>query len=130
VTPALSHDGELYALCDDETVRVGRTDTGGKLKGIREPGVTALAFAPDGRLATAEWKRRDVRLFDPRTGRCLARSRLPDLAAKLVFAPDGSGIAASNYGSRVVTLWQPPAASGMWTRDRPRRLKSTDLDGR
>ena len=56
VVAAVSRDGKLVAIAEDEEVRVWSRATGKVTDvGAHRANVSALAFAPDGRLASGDW---------------------------------------------------------------------------
>ena len=63
--------------------------------------VTALAFAPDGTLATGAWSG-IVNLWNPKTGQAIGHPTLVAQApvASISFSPDGSTFATSSGGAR------------------------------
>jgi len=65
-----------------------------------------MAFAPDGRLLALARSTLEVQLFDPHTGRQVARlpSPFPQIISCLCFSPDGSRLAVATEAG-TVELW-------------------------
>jgi WD40 repeat protein/class 3 adenylate cyclase len=113
---ALSPDGATAAVSADAPpgrpahVLLVNTRTGGLVRAITVPNasasVSALAFAPDGTLATGTWSG-IVNLWDPRTGQELGHRLLAASApvASIAFSPDGKTFATSGGSSGGVRIW-------------------------
>jgi WD40 repeat protein len=109
---AFSPDGRTIAVgLDDGRVRIvdlssGRIDrTIGKAGG-ETTGVVALAFAPNGTLATGTWAG-VVQLWNPRTGADLARPTEVAAApvASIAFARDGRTLATTGGSDGLAKIW-------------------------
>jgi len=113
---ALSADGSIAAVAADSlpgspvrviivdarTGKVERTITVQNASGS----VTALAFAPDGTLATGSWSG-IVNLWNPKTGGSIGHSTLvaPAPVASISFSPDGKTFATSGGSSGGTKIW-------------------------
>jgi WD40 repeat protein/class 3 adenylate cyclase len=87
--------------------------------------VTALAFAPDGTLATGNWSG-IVNLWNPRTGQPIGHPTLvaPAPVASIAFSPDGTRFATSGGSSGGTRIWETatqqqlgadfPGGAGQW----------------
>jgi hypothetical protein len=86
-------------------------DEAGAVARLSAPGpVFALAFAPDGHaLAAASQERREVRLWDTRTGRPLHALAHAGTVSGLAWSPDGHALACAGSDGAVY-LWE--AATG------------------
>ena len=124
---AISSDGTLAAVAaDDGRVILIDTHTGRTVRTIRPAtGAIAVAFAPDGTLASGAWSG-IVSLWDPRTGTQIGHRALVDAApvASLAFAPDGRTLAIAGGSSGHTRLWMTstmqqlgsdlPGGAGQW----------------
>ena len=108
---ALSRDGSTAAVAPDDgralivdtrTGHVERTITPKNASGS----VTALAFAPDGTLATGTWSG-IVNLWNPKTGQGIGHPTLvaPAPVASISFSPDGQTFATSGGSSGGTRIW-------------------------
>ena len=112
---ALSADGKTAAVSADVPpdqpvpVRIVETSTGKVERTLSVPNastaVTALAFAPDGTLATGTYSG-IVTLWNPQTGQTIGHRTLvaPFPVASIAFSPDGTTFATT--GSAGVSLWE------------------------
>jgi WD40 repeat protein/class 3 adenylate cyclase len=133
---ALSPDGSTAAVSAQAPsggkvhVLVVDTRTGKLLRKITVPNasgsVTALAFAPDGTLATGTWSG-IVNLWNPKTGQPSGhRGTLvaPAPVASIAFSPDGKTFATSGGSSGGMSIWETatqqqlgsnfPGGDGFW----------------
>jgi FOG: WD40 repeat len=115
-TVALSPDGSTAAVGTEPVgagaarVLIVETATG-KVERILEPkaangGITALAFSPDGTLATGAWSG-IVDLWNPKTGQSIGHQTLvaPAPVAGIAFAPDGKTFATTGGSSGGARIW-------------------------
>jgi WD40 repeat protein len=112
---ALTADGKTAAVSVDGPpdkpvpVRIVDTSTGKVERTISVPNasgsVKALAFAPDGTLATGTWSG-IVNLWNPKTGQALGHRMLvaPFPVASIAFSPDGTRFATT--GGAGVSIWE------------------------
>jgi WD40 repeat protein len=111
---ALSADGKTAAVSVDAgldqsvSVRIVDTSTGKVERTLQVPdasgSVKALAFAPDGTLATGTWSG-IVTFWNPETGQTIGRRTLvaPYPVASIAFSPDGARF--STTGGAGVSIW-------------------------
>ncbi len=134
-TVALSPDGSTAAVGTEPVgagaahVLIVETATG-KVERILEPkaangGITALAFSPDGTLATGAWSG-IVDLWNPKTGQSIGHQTLvaPAPLAGIAFAPDGKTFATTGGSSGGARIWVTatqqqlgsdfPGGAGQW----------------
>jgi WD40 repeat protein len=134
-TVALSPDGSTAAVGTEPVgagaahVLIVETATG-KVERILEPkaangGITALAFSPDGTLATGAWSG-IVDLWNPKTGQSIGHQTLvaPAPVAGIAFAPDGKTFATTGGSSGGAKIWVTatqqqlgsdfPGGAGQW----------------
>jgi WD40 repeat protein len=73
--------------------------------------LTGVAFSPDGKtLATVAW--RDVRFYDPVTGRERGRARgMPFFGGSVAFSPDGKTLATVPESTGTIQLWDNPSGA-------------------
>jgi WD40 repeat protein/class 3 adenylate cyclase len=112
---ALTTDGKTAAVSVGEDpdrpvpVRIVDTSTGRIERTLRVPNasgsVTALAFAPDGTLATGNWSG-IVNLWNPKTGKHIGHRMLvaPFPVASIAFSPDGTAFATT--GGTGGSIWE------------------------
>jgi WD40 repeat protein len=132
---ALSADGSTVAVSADalpgHPVQVLIVDarTGTVERAITVPhasgSVTALAFAPDGTLATGNWSG-IVNLWNPKTGAGIGHPTLvaPAPVASISFSRDGKSFATSGASSGGTSIWETatqqqlgsdfPGGEGQW----------------
>ena len=113
---ALSPDGSTAAVSSDtapgQPVRVLVVDTrNGRIERRitvknASGSVTALAFTPDGTLASGTWSG-IVNLWNPKTGQSIGHPTLvePAPVASIAFAPDGRTFATSGGSSGGMRIW-------------------------
>jgi WD40 repeat protein len=87
--------------------------------------VEAVAFAPDGTLATGAWSG-IVDLWNPKTGQLIGHPTLvaPAPVSSIAFSPDGSTFATSGGSSGGTRIWETstlqqlgsdfPGGAGLW----------------
>ena len=129
---ALSADGATAAVgTDDASIVIVNAHTGQVERKIAVPNasgsVTALAFAPDGTLASGTWSG-IVNLWNPKTGASLRPPTLvaPAPVASISFAPDGKTFATAGGPGGSPRIWVTatqqqlgsdfPGAEGQWGR--------------
>jgi WD40 repeat protein/class 3 adenylate cyclase len=131
---ALSADGATAAVAPDApdvsgTVLIVNAVTGKVERTIFPPNsagsVEAVAFAPDGTLATGSWSG-IVNLWNPKTGQPVGHPTLvaPAPVSSIAFSPDGSTFATSGGSSGGTRIWETatlqqlgsdlPVAAGLW----------------
>jgi WD40 repeat protein/class 3 adenylate cyclase len=132
---ALSPDGATAAVSGEASpghpvqVLIVDTSTGKIERRITVPNasgsVTALAFAPDGTLATGNWSG-IVNLWNPGTGQSIGHPTLvaPAPVSSISFSPDGKTFATSGGSSGGTRIWVTgtqqqlgadfPGGEGMW----------------
>lgn len=132
---AVSADGGTAAVAPDVPggrpipVRIINAHTGAVERTIivpkAIPGVTALAFAPDGTLAIGSYSG-IVDLWNPRTGQRIGHPTLaaPAPVASIAFSPDGKTFATSGGSSGGIRIWETatqqqvgsdfPGGAGQW----------------
>src|SRR5262249_38165315 len=107
---AYSPGGEALATGAMGKVRLWGLPAGGRLREFKghTGGVYAVAFSPDGAQLASGDMGRVVRLWDIKTGKCLAElsesAGSEYLCCCLCFSPDGRTLAAA-YSDRKVRLW-------------------------
>src|SRR5205814_201307 len=114
---ALSPDGSTAAVSADspdpdlpDQVLIVDTSTGSIERRINVPNasgsVTALAFSPDGTLASGTWSG-IVNLWNPKTGQAIGHRTLvaPAPVASIAFSPDGTTFATSGGSSGGTRIW-------------------------
>ncbi|HJQ51640.1 MAG TPA: WD40 repeat domain-containing protein, partial [Gaiellaceae bacterium] len=116
-----THGDPHVLLVDSQTGRLERTITVPDASGS----VTALAFAPDGTLASGSWSG-IVDIWNPSTGRRLGHRLLaaPSPVASIAFSPDGTFFATSGGSSGGARIWNTatlqqlgadfPGGDGQW----------------
>src|SRR5207245_4354368 len=89
-------------IVDARTGRIERTITVANASGS----VTALAFSPDGRLASGTWSG-IVDLWNAKTGVSIGHRTLvaPAPVASIAFSPDGKSFATSGGSSGGTSIW-------------------------
>jgi WD40 repeat protein len=117
-----SRDGKsLISGGEDGRLHVWETVTGREVHnfiGHARP-VSCLALSPDGKvLATAADGDRDVRLWDPATGREVRRLKGPADATCLAFSPDGKLLACGGKGHPVAVWEVATGRPAHWLGDR------------
>ncbi len=132
---ALSPDGTTAAIASDVPlgkpvpVRIIDAQTGAVERTIvvpkASPGLTALAFAPDGTLATGSYSG-IVNLWNATTGQLIGHPTLvaPAPVASIEFSPDGKTFATSSGSSGGIRIWATatqqqvgadfPGGEGQW----------------
>jgi WD40 repeat protein len=131
---ALSPDGSTAAVAvgsgaPSVPVLIVDTSTGNIERRITVPNasgsVTALAFAPDGTLASGSWSG-IVNLWNPMTGQAIGHRMLvaPAPVASIAFSPDGRTFATSGGSSGGASIWETatqrqlgsnfPGGDGFW----------------
>lgn len=106
MTIAYDPRGEWLASCGDGTVRLWRASDGrpGRVIALGEKKSRAITFARDGRLAVNFDN--EIAVYDPATGKQLARWRSGEFAAQaLAFSPDGKALASGGVWRTAVDLW-------------------------
>jgi hypothetical protein len=108
---ALSADGSTAAAAtDDGRVLIVNTQTGALERTLRPKhtngGVTAVAFSPDGTLATGSWSG-IVNLWNPIKGREIGHPTLvaPAPVSSISFSPGGKTFATSGGSSGGARIW-------------------------
>jgi WD40 repeat protein/DNA-binding SARP family transcriptional activator len=110
---AFSHDGRLLAVGLDQGPTLILDATAGRVRqtlhpfgGANDLGVTALAFTPDGKLATGSWAG-IVQLWNPASGHALGHPVLVAAApvASIAFDPSGSRFATTGGSDGSTKLW-------------------------
>jgi len=110
---AFAPDGRTIAAgLDDGRVRIVDVSDGrivrtiGKAGGGETSGIVALAFAPNGTLATGSWAG-VVQLWNPRTGKELARPTEVAAApvASIAFSRDGRTLATTGGSDGLAKIW-------------------------
>lgn len=121
-----SPDGSILAACSGDQIRLWNVETGVPLGTIKQPTkqqFLALAFHPQGKLATADES--GINIWDITPGKVKAATTIPfpektdqryeDLHnVSLAFSPDGTHLGAVAMGA--IEVWQLPAADGAATR--------------
>jgi WD40 repeat protein len=131
---ALSPDGTIVAVAPDASGNPGEVlivnAVTGKVERTILPNntagnVEAVAFAPDGTLATGAWSG-IVDLWNPKTGRLIGHPTLvaPAPVSSIAFSPDGSTFATSGGSSGGTRIWETstlqqlgsdfPGGAGFW----------------
>ena len=92
----------LAALHDDDTVRLWDTSTGKEVRQIQAPGITSIAYAPDGK--TLALGGSTVRLIDLSNGHVSWERDEDDVCTRLAFAADGKSLATGHRDGSVRLL--------------------------
>jgi RNA polymerase sigma factor (sigma-70 family) len=125
---AFSPDGNLLATVDNKLVRLWDVATGQEIKQLEGPecGISALAFAPDGKTLATTYDDMNLRIWDVARGAELHRLLCPppDTPAPhplIAFSPDGKLLAVAPFGKKI-QLVDPKTGTKVrsWECDSPR----------
>jgi WD40 repeat protein len=129
----LSPDGTLLAVGHDRGVPLlvdAANGTSRPIPGRWDTGVSAVAFAPDGKtLAVACGAQKQLRFLEGRSGGELHRLDAGGYVRALAFTPDGQTLASAQDGPHRVRLWDVPGRKPLRDLDGPRRQAKPPFPG-
>ncbi len=94
---AFSPDSKTLALGDPKGISLRDPATGKETKHLTQPGVTCLAYSPDGKFLAAGGRDSTLRIWDAGSGKELRRCEIPkkEPPSQIAFSPDGKELAAA-----------------------------------
>jgi WD40 repeat protein len=103
---ARSPNGKLLAVAEGTTIRFFDAATQKEIRRLTGQGrITALAFAPDGKILAAGNEDKTVRLYEVETGKELRALRASAPVTGVRFSRDGKTVTAQGADQKAVT-WE------------------------